>query len=240
MVRAPVDDPVRAVDPAVVPQPHEEREHRSDVGLVEREPLTLVVHRRAQAPELTHDRATGRLQPLPGALDERLAPEIVAGQPLSRELLLDDVLGGDPGVVVAGLPEGVVAHHPVPADQAVLDRPVERMPHVELAGDVRRRHADDVGLVAAAAGAGRVEALGLPGLLPALLDAVGAVQAVHLLLGHRGQVYGAARHGRREETLRRAGSPPEPFGGATAPCAKGSDARVPCDVGCGAARRTTS
>ena len=90
---------------------------------------------------------------------------------LLRELLLDDVLRRDPGVVVPRLPERVEAAHPVPADEHVLDRAVQRVPHVELAGHVRRRHADDVRLVAACARSGRVQALRLPGLLPARLDA---------------------------------------------------------------------
>ena len=58
-------------------------------------------------------------------------------------------------------------------------RAVQRVAHVQLAGDVRRRHADDVGLVAARAGAGRVQALGFPCLLPARLDAPGCVPRLH-------------------------------------------------------------
>ena len=82
-------------------------------------------------------------------------------------------------MVVARLPERVVALHAVPADEDVLERAVQRVAHVEVAGDVRRRDADDVGLVAARAGSGRVEALVLPGLLPARLDALGLVQRIH-------------------------------------------------------------
>ena len=41
--RAPVHDPVRAVDPAAVPEMDEEAHHGLDVGVVHREPLALVV-----------------------------------------------------------------------------------------------------------------------------------------------------------------------------------------------------
>ena len=171
--RAPVDDPVGAVDPPAIPEMGEEREDGPDVRLVHREALARVVERGAEAPVLAHDRAPRLLQPLPRARDERLSAEIVPRQPLLRELLLDDVLRRDARVVVARLPERVVALHPVPADEDVLQRPVQGVAHVEIAGDVRRRNADHERVVAARTGAGRVQALVLPGRLPALLDAFG-------------------------------------------------------------------
>ena len=119
-------------------------------------------------------------------VDERLAADLAARRALGDELLLDDVLRRDAGVVVAGLPERVEPPHPVPADQDVLHRAVQRVPHVELAGDVRRRDADHEGVVPAAARAGGVEAFRLPGLLPAPLDAVRTVERVH-----GGEVYGS-------------------------------------------------
>ena len=108
-----------------------------------------------------------------------LAADLLPRRALGDQLLLDHVLGRDAGVVVAGLPERVEAAHAVPADQAVLHRAVERVAHVELAGDVRRRHADHERLVAPRAGAGPVEALGLPELLPARLDPVRVVPRIH-------------------------------------------------------------
>ena len=112
-------------------------------------------------------------------LDERVAPEVVPRQAFPRQSLLDDVLRRDARMVVAGLPERVEAAHPVPAHENVLDRPVQRMAHVQLARDIRGRHADDVRRVLAPARASGVEALGLPCLLPARFDAGGCVQGVH-------------------------------------------------------------
>ena len=48
-------------------------------------------------------------------------------------------------MVGAGLPEHVAAAHAVEADQRVLDRVVERVAHVQAAGDVGRRQHDAVG-----------------------------------------------------------------------------------------------
>jgi hypothetical protein len=47
-----------------------------------------------------------------------------------------------PGVVHTGLPEHVLAQHALVADQDVLQRVVERVPHMQRAGDVRRRDHD--------------------------------------------------------------------------------------------------
>jgi hypothetical protein len=177
--RAPVDDAVVPVDPAALPQAHEVRHHRPDVVVVQREPLARVVERGAEAAELTHDRAAGLLEPFPRPRDERLPAEVVARETLLREHLLDDVLRRDARVVVSRLPERVEAAHAVPADEDVLQRPVQRVAHVQVACDVRRRDADRVGVVTARAGTGRVQALFLPRLLPASLDALGAVERVH-------------------------------------------------------------
>src|SRR5258708_6590172 len=81
-------------------------------------------------------------------------------------------------MVVTRLEERVEALHPLPADDGVTDRELERVPHVQLAGHVRRRVRVDVRL-ARRIGIRLVEALSLPGLLPALLDALRLVQRLH-------------------------------------------------------------
>ena len=63
-------------------------------------------------------------------------PASLARRSLPRELLLDHVLGRDPRMVVARLPERVEPAQPVPADQQILDRPVQRVAHMQRAGYV--------------------------------------------------------------------------------------------------------
>ena len=175
---APVDDAVRAVDPAAPVEMHEEAQHGPDVALVHREALAPVVERGPQPAVLVHDHAAEPLEPLPDARLERLAAEILPGEALLGQIPLDDVLGPDPGVVVARLPEDVEAPHPVPADEHVLVGRVHGVAHVQLARDVRGRDRDRVRRPARAR-LRRVEALLLPRALPALLDQVRAVLAVH-------------------------------------------------------------
>ena len=176
--RTPVHDPVGPIQEAALVQVHEVPEHRPDVLLVHREPLAPVVQRRPEPAELPHDHAAVVIEPLPGPLDERLAAEVVAGQPLFRQLTLDDVLRRDAGVVVSGLPEDREPAHPVPADEQILDRRVQRVPHMQVAGHVRRRDRDHEGL-ALGIRLGLVEALLFPGLLPARFDALGRVEGIH-------------------------------------------------------------
>ena len=97
----PVDEIVVAVDQALVVERHEDLQHRADVAVVEREALVLVVARRAQALELVDDRVAVLLAPAPHALDERLAPDLLAARPLGLPQPLDLRLGRDAGVVGA-------------------------------------------------------------------------------------------------------------------------------------------
>ena len=58
------------------------------------------------------------------------------------QLPFDDDLRGDAGMVGARQPQRVEALHAVVARQRVHDRLVERMAHVQRAGDVGRRQLD--------------------------------------------------------------------------------------------------
>lgn len=86
--------------------------------------------------------------PLPDAIDELLAPELVAaGVLLLAQVFLDPRLGRDPGVVGAGEPADLLALHAVIADQDILQRVVEHMAERQDAGDVRRRNHDRIGFL---------------------------------------------------------------------------------------------
>src|SRR5208337_2802332 len=79
-------------------------------------------------------------------LQKFLAAHLAAAGFLAlHELALDDHLRRDARVVRAGLPEHVLALHARVTRQNVLQRVVERMAHVQIAGDVRRRNDDGIG-----------------------------------------------------------------------------------------------
>ena len=102
----------------------------------------------------------------------------VASEALVVDLLLgqlprDDELRGDARVIGAGLPEHVLSAHALEAAEHVLQRVVERMPHVQRARHVRRRDDDAVGLGFRAPVRGKIGAAGLecPDALPSLVNA---------------------------------------------------------------------
>ena len=142
--RTPVDDVVALVDEPFVEELREHLRHGLRAAFVEREALALPVRRVAEHALLVDDRAAVLPLPLPHALDERLAPEVLAALALLLECLLDDVLRRDPRVVRPRQPQRVEAAHPAPAHEDVLDRLVERVAHVQDARHVRRRNHDGI------------------------------------------------------------------------------------------------
>ena len=144
--RAPVDHPVGAVEVAAPVQLDEHLDHGARVLGIHREALVLVVQRAAELLELVDDRRARLLAPVPDAPHELLAPELLARQVHAPEHALDHVLRRDARVVGAADPERLAALHAAQADEHVLHRAVERVAHVQRAGDVRRRHRDHEGL----------------------------------------------------------------------------------------------
>ena len=92
----PVDEPLAAVDEAVLVQADERLEHGGRQAVVHREPLARPVGRSAEAAHLLRDRGAGLFLPRPDALDERLASEVVARLAFGLQSLLDDDLRRDP------------------------------------------------------------------------------------------------------------------------------------------------
>ena len=144
---APVDDARAAVDEALFVEAHEGLAHGAAEALVHGEALARPVAGDAQFAQLADDAAAVFLLPRPGALEELFAADVLLGDALGLEGLDHLDLGGDGGVVRARHPEGRVALHAVVADEYILRHLIQRVAHVELAGDVRRRHDDGEGLL---------------------------------------------------------------------------------------------
>src|SRR6266849_6746026 len=140
--RTPVDQPPVAIDEPLVVERHEGARDGARKSRIECEALAAPVARRAQPPQLMEYLAAVRLAPFPYALDEALAPELMAVLPFFRELALDHVLRRDSGVIGSRQPQRVVALHPARAHDHVVQRDVERMPEMELAGNIGRRDYD--------------------------------------------------------------------------------------------------
>ena len=100
-----------------------------------------------------------------------------------HQLAFDDHLRGDAGVIHAGLPEHVPAAHALEADENVLQRVVQRMAHMQGAGDIGRRNDDGEGLGVRLGAGARPKRVGvLPDSGDLRLDRPGIV----ILLKHGG------------------------------------------------------
>src|SRR5690606_20090411 len=111
--------------------------------LVEREAAALPVAGGAHHLHLLDDAVAVLLLPGPDAAEELLAAEIVAALALGlAEIPLHDHLRGDAGVIGPRQPERVESAHPLPAREHVLQGHEDRVAHVQLTGDVRRRDDD--------------------------------------------------------------------------------------------------
>src|SRR5205814_304316 len=144
----------------------------ADVALVEGEALSQVVAGSAQPLQLINDRVAVLVAPFPDLLLELGPADLLPARSLVCELLLHDRLRGDPRMVRAEYPDRVPPPHPVEANQDVLDRPVERVTHVERTGDVRGRDRDREVLAGRALGRRMEPAPRHPTLEDALLDRV--------------------------------------------------------------------
>ena len=144
--RIPVDQALAAIDQALLVQAHEGFDDRVARHRIHGEHAARPVAAGAEAAHLPLDGVAGLLLPLPDFLDELVAAQRVAGLALpgDGEIARDHHLGGDAGMVGAHLPQRAIAAHAVVADQRVLQRVLERVPHVQGAGHVRRRQQDGV------------------------------------------------------------------------------------------------
>ena len=138
----PVHQPLAAINQALLKQAHEYFGNRLGAHVVHREILALPVCRAADAAHLLRNRAAGEVFPRPHFFQEFFTPQIVARHAFGGKLPLHHNLRGNARMVGARNPSGVAAFHAVIAREAVHNRLVERVPHVQRAGYVGRRKLD--------------------------------------------------------------------------------------------------
>ncbi len=120
-LRVPVDEPLVLVDEAGAMELDEDLAHGARQPLVHGEAEPRPIARGPEPLELADDGVARLLLPLPDAADERLAPHGVAvGLLPLHQLALDNHLGGDAGVIGAGLPQHVAPAHTLEAHEDVL------------------------------------------------------------------------------------------------------------------------
>ena len=128
--RAPIDQPLGPVKQPILPKPDERFTHGVGKALVHREAFTLPIARDTQSFQLMQDRVAGFLFPGPHPLDELGAADLSPRQSLFRQPALDNILRGDSRVVRSGNPQNPVTVHSLITAKNILERVVERVPHM--------------------------------------------------------------------------------------------------------------
>ena len=142
-LRVPVHQPLVFVDQPLAIEFDEHLDHGARQAFIHGEALARPVAGRPQPLQLVDDGVAALGLPLPDPFQKLLAAHLAAAGLLPfHQLALDHHLGGDAGMVGAGLPQHVAAAHPLEAAENVLQCIVERVPHMQRAGHVRRRNHD--------------------------------------------------------------------------------------------------
>ena len=148
-VGAPVDHAVAAVDQPLVVQTDKDLLDGVGAALVHREALTLPVAGAAQLFQLADNAAAISVFPCPGALQKAIAAQHFFGQALLAHGGNHLGFGGNGSMVGARHPQSGIALHALVAGQDILPGFVHGVAHVQLAGNIRRRHYDGERLFAA-------------------------------------------------------------------------------------------
>mmetsp|Transcript_22499 Transcript_22499/g.27767 ORF Transcript_22499/g.27767 Transcript_22499/m.27767 type:complete len:248 (-) Transcript_22499:125-868(-) len=193
---APVDEAGVTIDKTLLIHAHEGLNDSGVAHFIEGEGEALPVDRDAHAAELVVDLAAIFVFPVPDALHELFAAEVMPRELLRLpQLLLDDALSSDTGVIATWEPERLVAGHAAPPHDGVLDGKHESVAQVESTRHVRGRDHHHIRLLLLVQHLLRIrveESLLLPPGVPGCLDLLGVVGLFHGLR----HIFLLARHGR--------------------------------------------
>ena len=155
----PVDQPLVLVDQPLLVQRHEDLDYGAAQPLVHGKAFTAPVAGRAETAELAGDRTAGLFLPFPDFFEELLAPQVAPLNTLGLQPAFDHHLGGDTGMVGARLPQHVQPVHAFVTDQDILQGVIEGMAHMQVAGDIRRRNDNTIGIRASLVAGGEIAVL---------------------------------------------------------------------------------
>ena len=144
----PVHHAFAAVDVTLVIQLDKHLLDRIGKTFVHGEAFPFPVAGSTQFAELLDDRAAVLFLPVPDPFNEFFTPQRAAIDPFRfTQNFIHLAFRGDPGVVRAGEPADRFAHHAMPADQDVLKRIVQHMPHGQDTRHVRRGDHNGIGFL---------------------------------------------------------------------------------------------
>ena len=134
--RTPVDDTASLVDPALFMHFTEHFGYGLITALIHGKAFSVPVTGGTKLFQLADDPSAILLLPVPGALKKAFPSEILLTDAFFLQFLYDLDLCRNAGMVCSGLPERIVALHPLKADQDILHGIIQRMPHVKLSRNI--------------------------------------------------------------------------------------------------------
>ena len=141
----PIHQPLPAVDQPVAKHAKERPPDCPRADRVQREPRPPPIARGTDPGQLREDPLLVGVLPVPNAVDQLLAANVVPGQTLLFEHSpFDDRLRRDAGVVGAGHPQRFPPLLTPQSGQQVLERAVESVTEMQSTRDVRKRNDDRV------------------------------------------------------------------------------------------------
>ena len=136
---APVDDVVPAVDEPLLVKAHKNFLNGFRKSFIHGKPFTAPVAGTTQSSQLVNNQSAVFFAPFPYPFDELFPAHGMPVGPLSCQVSLHHVLGGDAGMIGSGLPKHIVPGHFLVTAQNILEGIVQSMPHVKGPGHVRGR-----------------------------------------------------------------------------------------------------
>ena len=140
--RAPVDDLGSLINVALIVEALENFQNRVGTAFIHCEALSVPVSGTAKLLKLADDSCSVLFSPGPTMLQEFFSSDFILFDSLAAQMIDDLDFRCDCSVIGSGLPESLIALHSLPTDQNILHRVVKRMAHMQLAGNVWRRHDD--------------------------------------------------------------------------------------------------
>ena len=136
----PVNQFLGLVNQSILIQVYENFADGAAQTLIHGKTLAAPVAGSPQAAQLPANGAAALFFPFPDGFNKFFAAKVMAGNAFFGQITLNNHLGCDTGVIHAGLPENLFAEHTVIANQNILQRVVQRVSHMQNAGNVRRRN----------------------------------------------------------------------------------------------------
>ena len=138
--RTPVDDAGAFVDVAFLVQLYKYLKHCIGAALVHGKTFSVPVSGGAQLVQLLDDAGAVLLLPVPACFQEFVTAQIMLVHALFSQLVNDLNLRCDGCMVRTRLPQSLVALHSLITGQDILHGIVQCMAHMQLTGNVWRRH----------------------------------------------------------------------------------------------------